>query len=300
MSAIPFPAAPPGLPAPVGVEVIQPMLRGGARRIDPPEGESQTVVVILASGQLRLGEEGEDLTAPLVQLVQKTSRVQLVFGPGSEGYLLVIPQAASAEIAGRSAEGPALQDLLSSSRLIRPAQDTMAESYMIPAARIEAEVRASRPGSHIAVIAWLRLLLVNLWREAPLDRPEGAGISGEAEVIRAFRTLVELHFRHHLGVADYARLLGVGYDRLHGICRRKLGRSPLQLIHQRLLREAVLRIERTDEPVAAIAWACGFSEPHNFSRFFRRAMGVSPLHHRAGLQTQAQPQAPERGYADWP
>lgn len=55
---------------PVGVDIIAPMLRGQSRRIAPPEGESQAVLVILGSGQMRLGQEGEDhLAAPLVQLM---------------------------------------------------------------------------------------------------------------------------------------------------------------------------------------------------------------------------------------
>lgn len=287
-------------PATLGVELVRPMLRGVSRRIESPVGESQAVIVILDSGRLRLGDDGEELTAPLVYVLQNTARVQIVFGPGSAGYLLTIPHAGGAEIAGRSAEGPALQGLLSTTRLIHPARGAMAEDYVTPAARIEAEMQGVRAGSHIAVIAWLRLLLVNLLREAPQEPRDGRATGGEIEVIRAFRTLVELHFRTHLGVAEYARLLGVGYDRLHGICQRKLGRSPLKLIHQRLLREAVLRIERTDEPVSAIAWACGFNDAQNFSRFFSRAMGVSPRDHRARLQTPAHLQVPERGYADWP
>jgi AraC-like DNA-binding protein len=36
-------------------------------------------------------------------------------------------------------------------------------------------------------------------------------------------------------------------------------------------------------PIKAVADALGFSEPHNFTRFFRGAAGVSPSDFRRGL-----------------
>jgi AraC family transcriptional activator of pobA len=50
----------------------------------------------------------------------------------------------------------------------------------------------------------------------------------------------------------------------------------LQLIHQRLLLEAKRNLVYTSMTVAQVADSLGFSEAAYFSRFFRRATGLSP------------------------
>jgi AraC family transcriptional activator of pobA len=93
--------------------------------------------------------------------------------------------------------------------------------------------------------------------------------------------LIEAHYLQHWGVADYARALSVSPTHLSRLVRAATGEPTSALIQARVLREAKRRLAYTNERVATIAYALGFSDPAHFSRVFSRAQGVSPRAFRA-------------------
>lgn len=156
--------------------------------------------------------------------------------------------------------------------------------------------------SWMTVTAYLRLILLGAMRAAPATDTEHAEQGDQNAILLRFRHLVELHFRDQWRIEAYAQELGITYERLHGICRRSLGRSPSQLVHARLCNEAQARLERSGQSVKEIADGLGFSDPSRFSHFFKEKTGVSPMLYRKSLQERAQqevaPANPE--FADWP
>lgn len=288
------------------IERLRPTLRGTVLRPQARAAEGFTQILLIASGEVARGLNADDpgFAAPLGLLQRRDPAGVLPLGPGTSGWRIEIAPTLMAEVVGRTAESPLLHGLVGRPAVVRPEEDRLRAEYLLPAERIAAEAERPRKGSQMAVVSLLRLLLIAFWREGERDELFVPRPGGEAEILRSFRRLVEMHHRHHLPVADYAPLLGISYDRLHDICRRGLGRSPLQLIHQRLLREARLRLERTDAPIGAISDALGFAEPSRFSHFFRRESGLSPKAWRQG-QRQGQrhilaPEASEASFADWP
>jgi AraC family transcriptional regulator len=57
--------------------------------------------------------------------------------------------------------------------------------------------------------------------------------------------------------------------------------TPHQYVLRTRLNRAALRLRRSDEPVAAIAYDAGFNDLSSFNRRFRRVMGKSPSAYRA-------------------
>lgn len=94
--------------------------------------------------------------------------------------------------------------------------------------------------------------------------------------LQAFSTLVEKHYREHLAIADYAAHLGITAVHLNAVCRRFVGQSALEVIHQRLLLEAKRNLIYTTLNISQIADLLGFSEPAYFTRFFKRLTGDTP------------------------
>ncbi len=57
-------------------------------------------------------------------------------------------------------------------------------------------------------------------------------------MMRHFSRLIESHYRQHLPLAEYAKLIGLSVTHLNYLCREFYGCSALGVLHQRLMLEA--------------------------------------------------------------
>ena len=118
-------------------------------------------------------------------------------------------------------------------------------------------------------------------------------------VVQRFRQMVELHYRENLGIDAFARALGVTRAHLHEACLRGTGRTPLKLLHERLIEEARLRLEQTQMPVEQVGYSLGFRDAGYFNRFFKRLTGHAPGAHRLAAAA-ARPSNEPPSFAAWP
>lgn len=148
--------------------------------------------------------------------------------------------------------------------------------------------------------AHIALIMLHLWRAsgdaARTQQPRGAGVP----TVQRFHQLVELHYKEHVSIASYARLLGVTRSHLHETCLRLTNRTPLALVHERLVAEARLRLQQTPLSVEQIGYGLGFKDPGYFSRFFKKANGQSPSVFRQATSREAAPDALPHSFAAWP
>jgi AraC family transcriptional regulator, transcriptional activator of pobA len=162
------------------------------------------------------------------------------------------------------------------------------------------ELADPKKRSQAAATALLRLLLIAASRL--LIRDELTQGTNDIQILHRFRQLVELGYRSRKKVSDYCLDLNLTYDRLHDICQRNLNRSPLSLVHQRMLLDATTRLQQSDESIHSISEQLGFNDPSRFSHFFKRAMQVSPHRFRRLAQAErtSQRDTALREFADWP
>jgi AraC-like DNA-binding protein len=104
----------------------------------------------------------------------------------------------------------------------------------------------------------------------------GASSRADLGIVTGFRALIEKNFRQHLAVDGYASLLGISAARLTRTCRVITNRSPLDLIQERMFREARHDLLCSERSVAEIAYSLGFEEPSYFSRRFKDMVGTTP------------------------
>ncbi len=153
------------------------------------------------------------------------------------------------------------------------------------------------PGAPAMTGLYLGLVLMHLWRACDIARASDA-LGAGAPTAQRFRQLVELHYRDHLGVDDFADMLGVTRAHLHEACMKALARAPQQLVHERLHVEARMRLRETAQTIEQIAYSLGFRDPAYFSRFFSRRSGISPGAYRKAARVAPPPEA--TSFSAWP
>lgn len=101
------------------------------------------------------------------------------------------------------------------------------------------------------------------------------------DVVREFHFLVERHFKDHHDVNYYADKLHRSAKTLSNIFSKMHSKSPLQVIHERILVEARRQLLYTKKPVKEIAYELGYDDLQSFSRFFKSKEKFSPAQYRS-------------------
>ncbi|MBP9872947.1 MAG: helix-turn-helix domain-containing protein [Haliscomenobacter sp.] len=92
----------------------------------------------------------------------------------------------------------------------------------------------------------------------------------------AFRNLLNMHFAVEKSVGFYATQLNITENRLYHATQHILGKSPKQVINDRLVLEAKRLLVNSAKPVKEISFELGFGEPTNFNQFFKKNAGLTP------------------------
>ncbi|NLS00618.1 helix-turn-helix domain-containing protein [Rhizobium sp. P38BS-XIX] len=261
-------------------------------------------LLLLQAGTAELLFETDErmtLQGPTIASLPPQSRCQLILSAGSTGSLLGTSPQIMVDAIGDRAESHALRIFTERAWFAsEPNADAINEARPLIVGFVQ-ELGDPARSSWTAASAYMRLILLVLWRAAGAGTIEQRGRGVNASVLQRYRQLVEAWFRQHRPMGDYARELGVTTDRLHAICSGTLGRSPVQLLHERVVQEAKLRLERSARTVQEISDALGFRDPTYFSHFFKKKTGFSPAAYRdVARRNDTAETALSSGYADWP
>lgn len=151
---------------------------------------------------------------------------------------------------------------------------------------LNAQYAARQPFREAQIEAWLTLLYTRLRSRSADGAPRRQTDRGLQHYARFGELLEQAHSRQH-AVAWYARQLNLSTTHLNLIARTHAGKTPLQLIHDRLILEASRSLVYTTMTISEISDALGFSEPAHFTRFFRKAAGQSPRDFRRDILRRA-------------
>lgn len=118
-------------------------------------------------------------------------------------------------------------------------------------------------------------LLINREREVRPHDPQSVAMHNK------FRRFVELLERRQMlsrNATDYAEQLGLSYKTLNQACKSTSGLTAKQMIDAFTILEAKRRLVVDQIPVQDIAFALGFEEVTNFTKYFKKHAGVPPSH----------------------
>ncbi len=98
----------------------------------------------------------------------------------------------------------------------------------------------------------------------------------QLDIVRQFNVLVEMHFKEKHTVKEYADLLFKSPKTLANLFAKYNDKSPLQVIHERVILEAKRQLYYTDKTVDQISYELGYQDAAHFSKFFKKNTGLSP------------------------
>jgi AraC family transcriptional regulator, regulatory protein of adaptative response / methylphosphotriester-DNA alkyltransferase methyltransferase len=83
-----------------------------------------------------------------------------------------------------------------------------------------------------------------------------------------------------MSASDLAAKLFIAPRHLTNTIKAVTGRSPCDIMEQRIMAEATKLLSETELSVAEIGYKFGYTEPTNFTKFFKGMCGVTPLNYR--------------------
>ncbi|WP_458628073.1 AraC family transcriptional regulator [Winogradskyella sp. PC D3.3] len=117
-------------------------------------------------------------------------------------------------------------------------------------------------------------------KEGIIETPK----SSKVDLLREFNFLVEQHFKTEHSVTFYAEKLFKSPKTLSNNFA-KLNRSPLQIIHQRIVLETQRQLAYTDKTAKEIAYDIGFEDASHLSRLFKKHTSLSPSDYKKRLNS---------------
>ncbi len=184
--------------------------------------------VLLDRGRVRLAIPNEpdvELNGPSLLWLPPATAAEYSLLAGGGGATFSVAESLAWRTVADSPVGMQLRPLLS--RILIVPGERIGSHMKELAVSFEAMARESRENqsaSNAMISAHLALVLLHMWRAGGLaETPRSAKRAGGATVQR-FRQLVEVHYREHMGINDYARLLNVTRSHLHDVLRQ-VGRA---------------------------------------------------------------------------
>lgn len=81
--------------------------------------------------------------------------------------------------------------------------------------------------------------------------------------------------------SEYAEILNIHVNYLNRIVKEITGKSTSTLLHDRLLKEAIILLKHTNWNVSEIAFSLGFKDVSHFHHFFRKQTNATPSKYRS-------------------
>jgi len=272
------------------VEPIQSRSSLYAWEIDAHTHRGLHQVLWVASGPatIALDERRETLQGPLAVVIPPGVVHEFRFSEQTDGHVLTFDPAAMIE-GDLPAMGEVVGKLFAAARILS-FEGAAAEAQRFGQMMTTLASEFAAPGAAGSPVpVWLARAAVWLLAERSAREERGREGNGRARqtLFTRFLVLVEAHFREHWPLTRYADALGITPERLNRLVKTETGQLALELVQERLTREACRHLTYIAAPISRLAWELGFDDPAYFCRFFKRQTGQTPRDFRRSLEAVA-------------
>jgi AraC-like DNA-binding protein len=154
--------------------------------------------------------------------------------------------------------------------------------------KMEREFERNDPWSESLIRVHLTEILLKAQRlfEAETGRRTQ---SEHALLSEKYKGLIEKHYLKEKSVVFYADHLAVHPNHLNSVCKKETGFTASDLIKERVLQEAKYLLYQSGLSIKEIAWYLQFEDASYFSRFFKKATGLTPVEYGHTYRTPVSP-----------
>ena len=99
-------------------------------------------------------------------------------------------------------------------------------------------------------------------------------------IFNQFSSLVAKEFYQSRNVNTYIKQLNVSHKHLNEVCKRFTAKTSKEFIDYFIILEIKRKLKATTSSIKSICYECGFDEPTNFHKYFKRHTGLSPIEFR--------------------
>ncbi|MEQ9642069.1 MAG: AraC family transcriptional regulator [Alphaproteobacteria bacterium] len=119
-------------------------------------------------------------------------------------------------------------------------------------------------------------LIVEMLRLPKRQQQNRRGSTLNERVLRSILDYIDANLDANLSLEGLAGLAGVVTHQFGRSFKRKVGQPPHRYVLARRIEAARQRLKTTDDPIAEIAYATGFSSQSHMTTTFRREIGITP------------------------
>ncbi|MBC3208041.1 helix-turn-helix domain-containing protein [Pseudomonas sp. SWRI111] len=264
-------------------ETISSRSREHQWEIKPHRHADLCQLLFVFKGQAQLEIEGQctQLQTPAIQVLPPLSVHGFRFSEDVEGFIVTLATPLINHLQAQL--GDSVQALARAEHYAAGADGDYLNSLFTA---LQAEYNGHQPAREMLMHSLVSVIMVWVSRQAIVRHKASQRPQRQREYLNGFIQLVEETYRQHVKVEDLAHRLGISVSHLNGTCRELAGQPALQIMHERQLLEAKRLLTYTSMTIYEMSELLGFSDPTNFTRLFRRRVGISPKAFRDRLKAE--------------
>ena len=150
------------------------------------------------------------------------------------------------------------------------------EKLLFAADEINRVVNSNQSFKMEAAGAWLKVFLISCYNSCSLAPGDRSIQDHQNDLLKRFKALINDHYVEWHGTSEYADALHITPDHLNKVVKLQTGKTAKEHIQGRITLEAKRLLHFSGQSIKEISFDLGFSEPANFSAFFKKCSGYSP------------------------
>jgi len=133
------------------------------------------------------------------------------------------------------------------------------------------------------VFSFFQTLLFQIERLKKKQGDLEVGTNADYDLALSFKKLIGENMSGFPGIDELSSMLNVNSKKLTSVCRQYLSDTPANIIRQSKILEAKRMLANRKVTIQEVAYAIGFDQPTYFTKYFKKATGITPKEFVADL-----------------